>query len=113
MTMKLSRRSAFRICTKAPATAAPDASVMTPVKVPAAPCAATGPGQETAAANATAAKAGLGMLSLPRSLDDRRATKWWTRPPLEFGLDNARTTERVIEKPSPTALGNQATVSPT
>src|SRR4051812_5999085 len=66
MTMKLRRRSAFFICTKAPATGAPDASRRTPVRVPTASCADAAFRQGAVATNANAAVNGFSMLNLPR-----------------------------------------------
>jgi len=70
MTMKLSRRSAFFICTNAPASGVPLASVTTPVRVPSAPCADPACGQTTAAANANAVTHDFSVAddSMPTSL---------------------------------------------
>jgi hypothetical protein len=54
--MKCRRRSAFVICTNAPGSGLPEASVMTPVRVPTAFCADPASGQNTDASNANAVR---------------------------------------------------------
>ena len=83
MTMKLRRRSAFFICTNAPATGAPAASLMTPVSVPAS-CADAEGAQKTEAANANAVKCSFDLpdfstailLGFRSSLSAATATVW-------------------------------------